>query len=127
MRKFSSDRELRINQQVKVYRNIRKDSFSVLDKKTCRLITHKDILVLSNVEFKVNKAGQEKVRQKKQKNVHAYVIGKYVGNVINKLENYQLIYYNPYTTNTFIRLDNNSPVLKAKRCYLIGGKCYIEK
>ena len=121
------NRELQINQRVQVYRNIRKKLFSVLDKKTRLLIAHRGTLVLSNVEFKISKAGQERVRRDKQKNVHAYVVGNYVGHQISDIENYKLVYYNPYVTDTFVTIDNNHPILKAETCYLINGKCYVEK
>lgn len=119
--------ELQVDQRVQVYRNIRKKLFSVLDKKTRRLIAHRDTLVLSNVEFKVSKAGQERVRREKQKHVHAYVVGNYVDQPINSITHYKLVYYNPYVTDTFVIVDNNTPILKAEKCYLINGKCYVEK
>ncbi|WP_051317060.1 hypothetical protein [Ectobacillus panaciterrae] len=122
-----NNRELQINQRVQVYRNIRKKLFSVLDKKTRRLIAHRETLVLSNVEFKISKAGQERVRRDKQKNVHAYVVGNYVGHQVVNIENYKLVYYNPYVTDTFVTVDNNNPILKAEKCYLINGNCYVER
>lgn len=118
--------ELQINQRVKVYRNIRKNLFSVLDKKTRRLITHRDVLVLTDVEFKISKAGQARVRREKQKNVHAYVIGNYVGNEIGNIDNHELVYYNPYITDTFVTVGNNTAILKAEKCYFFNGKCYVE-
>lgn len=119
--------EIQINQRVKVYRNLRKRLFSVLDKKTRRLIAHKDALVLTNVEFKISKAGQERVRRDKQKNVHAYVIGNYVGHEVSNAENHELVYYNPYVTDTFVTVDANVPILRAEKCYFINGKCYVER
>jgi hypothetical protein len=118
--------EININQRVKVYRNLRKKLFSVLDKKTRRLITYKESLALVNVEFKVSKAGQKKVRKNMQKNVHAYVIGDYIGQINNYPTNYELVYYNPYTTDTFITLNDRKPIFNVNKCFLINGMCYIE-
>ncbi|WP_052712074.1 hypothetical protein [Domibacillus indicus] len=120
------EKKLQLNQRVQVYRNVRKEVFSVLDGKTRRLIAHSEALVLANVEFKVSRAGQAQVRREKQKNVHAYVIGDYAGQEGGSLEHYELVYYNPYTTETFVTLENHLPVLKAERCYLVNGKCYIK-
>jgi hypothetical protein len=118
---------LLLNQRVQVYRNLRKRLFSVLDRKTRRLVAYKDTLILSDVEFKVYKSGQERVRRDKQKNVHAYVIGNYVGSQVEDSEFDILVYYNPYLTDTFITLDSKNPIYKADKCYLINGMCYIDK
>jgi hypothetical protein len=118
--------DIKINQRVKVYRNLRKKVFSVLDKKSCRVISYQDALILSDVEFKIQKAGQERVRREKQKNVHAYVIGNYIGNKVDSIEKNKLIYYNPYITDTFIIAANDEPIYKAEKCYLINGLCYID-
>lgn len=125
-----SDKDIPTFQRVKVYRNIRKQIFSVLDKKSGRLITHEPSLVLTNVEFKVGKAGQKRVRLEKQKNVHAYVIGDYIGtidtNEVN-ISDFMLVFYNPYLTDTFMIVEGNIPIFNAKKCYLINGKCYVDK
>ncbi|MDQ0201062.1 hypothetical protein [Neobacillus ginsengisoli] len=119
--------QILINQRVKVYRNLRKKLFSVLDNKTRRLISYQDVLFLSDVEFKVQKAGQKRVRRDKQKNVHAYVIGNYMGNMAENIEINNLVYYNPYVTDTFVIANNNKPIFKAEKCYLINGMCFVEK
>lgn len=91
------------------------------------LIAHRDTLVLTNVEFKVSKAGQERVRREKQKNVHAYVIGNYIGHEVCNMENYELVYYNPFVTDTFVTVENNIPILKAEKCSFVNVKCYVER
>lgn len=121
-----SKSEININQRVKVYRNLRKQLFSVLDKKSSRLITYKENLALVNVEFKVYKAGQLKVRKSRQKNVHAYVIGDYFGHINNCPSNYDLVYYNPYTTDSFVTVNDKKPIFSVNKCYLINGLCYVE-
>ncbi|MGG1398038.1 hypothetical protein ABE288_09525 [Bacillus salipaludis] len=122
-----SKTELQINQRVKIYRNLRKRLFSVLDKKSRRLIAYMDTLVLTNVEFKVSKAGQDRVRREKLKNVHAYVIGDYIGNDIKSIAGYKPVYYNPYITDTFVTMEDNIPIFKARKCYFSDGICYVEE
>jgi hypothetical protein len=125
-----SDNQIQTFQRVKVYRNIRKQVFSVLDKKSRRLIAHKPSLVLTNVEFMIGKAGQKRVRLEKQKNVHAYVIGDYVGTIDThdfSISDFMLVIYNPYLTDTFIIEEENIPIFNADKCYLINGKCYVNK
>jgi hypothetical protein len=119
--------QIPINKRVQVYRNLRKNIFSVLDKKTRRLISYRDVLILTNVEFIIQKAGQERVRRNKQKNVHAYVVGNYIGNDVDQVKPYNLVYYNPYVTDTFVISDNNKPIFNADICYLINGMCFVEK
>ncbi len=115
-----------MNQRVQVYRNLQKRMFSVLDKKSRRVISYQESLILSDVEFKIHKSGQEKVRRERQKNVHAYVVGNYIGNKIDIIQHNKLIYYNPYVTDSFIIVDNNEPIYRADICYLINGMCYVD-
>lgn len=123
-----NNKKLQINKRIRVYRNIRKMLFSVLDNKTRRLIDHRNTIVLSDVEFKVSKAGQARVRKEGQKHVHAYVVGNYISDDVDieSIEAYKLVYYNPYSTDTFILVEGNIPIFKAKKCYLINGKCYVD-
>ena len=56
-----------------VYYNLHKHTFSV--QKNGLVILHADYLKLKNVEFRVRQRGNERVRDEKSKNVHAFVIG----------------------------------------------------
>jgi hypothetical protein len=59
---------------------------------------------MKDVIFNISKNGQDRVRLEKRKNVHATVSGFLVNKEDIDLNNYNLIelYYNPYTTDTFI-------------------------
>lgn len=63
---------------------------------------HAENVVLKDCTFVVNKKGQQRVREEKRKNVHAYV----KGFVVDTRETLSLLdfgwhecYYNPYTTD----------------------------
>jgi hypothetical protein len=124
-----SGKKLENGQVVRVYRNIRKNLFSIQDKKTRRLIAYADSLFLTDIEMKIGKAGQLRARKERQKNIHAFIVGTFVESDHNKdlinCSNLKPVYYNPYETDTFINLENGDPVYKALSGYLTDGKCFV--
>jgi hypothetical protein len=67
--------------------------------------------ILDSVNFKVSKSGQDRVRSDRQKNVHAYVMGRYknVSPSEYKLADSvssQQVYYNPYLYESFVYVDS---------------------
>ena len=87
---------------VRVYRNLHKKCLSVQQKGIVRC--HVDNIVLMDVKFLVSKAGQQKVRDEKKKQVHAYV----AGTVVDSRKTLELldcgwseVIYNPYYTDYF--------------------------
>lgn len=123
-----SGKELKNGQAIRIYRNLRKNLFSIQDKKTRRLIAYADSILLTNVEMKIGQAGQLRTRKERQKNVHAYIVGNFVESpeyAIIKRTIWSQIYYNPYKTDTFINLDNGEPVYKALNGFLEDGKCFV--
>lgn len=86
-----------INRTVQVYRNLTHACWSV--KQDGRVVAHADEISLSNVYTIVNQKGRKRVIQEKQKNVHAFLVGKIM------LENIALVkelYYNPYMFSSFV-------------------------
>jgi hypothetical protein len=63
---------------------------------------HAENVVLMDCEFKVNEKGRDRVREDKQKNVHAGIKG-FVVDARRSLElldfGWESVYYNPYTTD----------------------------
>lgn len=94
-----------------VYRNLHTGTFSVKFKN--KVIDHPLSIKIENVIFKISKKGQNKVRKEKRKNVHAFITGtnfSYSNLTIDYIEsNFKNneIYYNPYTTDTFVFKHNN--------------------
>jgi hypothetical protein len=119
--------------KVMVYFNLHKKTFSV--KKDSKVILHADYLKLEDVTFKVRQGGKTRVRNEKQKNVHAFVIGtlvdycEYPCSSIPKEPNEKIVTYNPYRHDTFVYKDNDEPIENAKEVVLINrrNKLFIIK
>lgn len=122
------EKKIKNGQVVRVYRNIRKNLFSIQDEKTRRLIAYAESLLLTNVRMKIGQAGQLRVRKERQKNIHAFIVGTFVEqNEDDAIDHKDLkaVYYNPYKTDTFIILETGEPIHEAPRGYLVDGKCYV--
>jgi hypothetical protein len=97
------------------------------DKKGYRLFTHADTLLARDVVFKVHEKGRQRVLRERQKNVHAYLLCHDITILENLPENdfYQEIYYNPYTTDSFIIKDTGKPIYEVGEVVLSSNKCWI--
>jgi hypothetical protein len=68
-------------------------------------VGHASVVLLSNAEFRVRKAGQRRVRTENKKNVHAFIVGMFCSHnklsprVVSKMER---VFYNPYKDDTFV-------------------------
>jgi FMN-dependent NADH-azoreductase len=62
-----------VGQKVRVYRNLNNGLWSV--KASDQLVVHVPTIHLANVTFHVSKSGRNRVRQKKQREVHAWAQG----------------------------------------------------
>ena len=92
---------------VRVHRNLHSKCYSICQKG--KVVGHATHLALRNCYFVVRKAGQQRVRRMKEKNVHAFVEGNIVWD--NNIFGYKpedeyafpvKITYNPYTDDTFM-------------------------
>lgn len=97
-------RQIDFSKPVKVYRNLNNGLFSVVQGNI--VVAHVDSITLTDVSFKVSEAGRQRVITTKQKNVHAYVVGKVVA--VNDLQLKNIdnntpsrIRYNPYKFGYF--------------------------
>jgi hypothetical protein len=115
--------------KVKVYRNLHKDLFSIVSVKTGKVIGHANVVELKYGSFRVQPAGREKVRETKQKNVHAYVQGYLVGmynnvpsSFLSEYMDWKDAYYNPYRCDTFIDYHDLSPLYNADHVILHDGQ-----
>ncbi|MFK5710232.1 hypothetical protein [Lysinibacillus boronitolerans] len=119
--------KLEKGQQIQVYRNLRKDNFSIRDAKTRRVIAYGTDIILSNIRMCVQKGGRKRVIREKWKNIHAFVSGTYEGNnYVNINQDWEVVYYNPYTTETFINTTTGEPIFRANVAYLSNGKCFVK-
>lgn len=105
--------------RVAVYWNLHKDCWSVQSRSGenyGKIIMHSPSLVLSNAEFVVRQAGRNKVLQERKKNVHAFVVGVFVDNLIpasgHVVRGNDTAWYDPYKTDKFLNKDGE-PLHKA--------------
>ena len=95
---------------VRVYRNLNSGCYSVQQSVNgqYKVVCHAPHLELFRPEFVVSKAGQDRVRKEKRKNVHAYVVGmlcpttgKYTTGE-GKRPALPVVTYNPYKYDSFV-------------------------
>ena len=108
--------------KVKVYFNLHKKVFSVVDNKTKRVVRYSNGLSLNDATFKVSKAGRKRVLKERRKNVHAYVIGEDDLNYCIPSDATEVT-YNPYKFPYF--LSSGKKIENAKKVAFSGGKCYL--
>lgn len=114
-------------QRIQVYRNLRNDKFSIRDVKTRRVIAYGTDIILSNIKMNVQKSGRERVLREKWINVHAFVTGTFEGDDnVDLNQNWEVAYYNPYTTETFINKKTGEPIFQANLAYFSDGKCFVQ-
>jgi len=107
---------------VRVYYNLHKKKYSIqkyVKNKGWRLSHHSDEVYLTDVEFKVYENGRQKVLREKQKNVHAFVLGK-MGEF--KGEYVEQITYNPYLYDSFVIKDTKQKIFNCKGINLLPNR-----
>lgn len=99
-----------------VYRNLHKKGvvYSMRNTKTKLVEKYQTIIVLQDVVFKVSKAGCNRVRLEKRKNVHAGVEGFEVTEVKLDKSKMRKASYNPYMSYSFYDVETKQPVYNAK-------------
>lgn len=113
-----------MSNRVFVYRNLapqfRKDVvWSLKSEKTGLVIGRERMVVLTDVKFKVSKAGRARVLATKRKAVHAGVSGITAPIDLSVwFDQYVRVTYNPYKYETFVRCDTGEPVYEAKKVYI---------
>lgn len=116
-----------------VYFNLHKKCWSVRDEKTKRVAAHSDTVTLLNVEFKISKAGRERVLREKRKNVHAGVKGELYSikddppgiYIPDLMERAVEVTYNPYKYETFVRKSDGKPIKGASLVFMKKGKVFV--
>ena len=93
------------NKRVYVYFNLHKKVWSV--RQSGKIVEHTKDIMLKDCRFLVSKAGQEKVRREKKKNVHAGVSGYVVDNIPeDNIYSEAHLTYNPYKYNGFVAIND---------------------
>ena len=112
--------------RVRVYWNLHKDCYSVLDwesrsRKKGRLMCHSSGLMLVDAKFIVQPAGNKRVRAEKQKNVHAFIEGDWFE--LPKRSSVEMmgkVEYNPYSHTRFVLAHDGQEVTKASEAHLMA-------
>ena len=111
--------------KVKVYYNLHKKCYSIvsLEKKNYgRVIKHSNCVPLFDAQFKVSEKGRQRVLHEKQKNVHAYVVGTWLGHLNDEITisgtPIKSATYNPYKYSSFVDATSKKPLAKAKQVLL---------
>ena len=110
--------------KVAVYFNLNKNIFSVQSREKesyGRVIDHVESVVLKAPKFVVRQAGRKKVIEEKKKNVHAFVVGEISPNGIDTEQLEEIITYNPYKYENFVKEDTRQPVSSAEYSILRFG------
>lgn len=112
------DRHPVLNMRVDVYRNLKTTGFSLRDSRTKQVICHAEYVSLEDCTFYVGEKTRQRVVQTRERSIHAYVQGILKSLVpLPELEG-DVIYYNPYNTETF--KCNAQPIKQADAVYLQG-------
>lgn len=106
--------------RVKVYFNLTRKCLSVVALEGVskgRVVAYTDEVQLTNVSFVVREGGRQRVLATKQKNVHAFVVGRLAEQV--KVEG-ERVTYNPYKYSTFVKADGEQPIHRADAAQVKG-------
>jgi hypothetical protein len=110
-----------------VYWNLHKDIWSMRHKG--RVLNYQSVVVFNDAKFIVQPAGRARVIRERKKNVHAFVRGHVVSNMlpIPKIDKtFIRVRYNPHIHPHF-RDEAGNSIFNAKQVILVGnGKCYAK-
>ena len=95
---------------VKIYRNLSSKCFSVMQDSLVK--AHVDAVVLQDVTWKVGQAGRLRVIREKQKNVHAFAVGRIVSRLLSIRAEW--VHYNPYLDTHFNVVRDGRPWIVRK-------------
>ena len=118
---------------VRVYRNLNSGCYSVQQsvKGQYKVLCHAPHLEIFLPDFVVSKAGQDRVRKEKRKNVHAYVVGmlafttgKITDGEFGKAD-LPVVTYNPYKYDSFVLKANGLEVTSADRVLIYADEMRV--
>ena len=86
--------------KVKVYKNLTKNTWSIQDYKTRKVIGYSENIRLEDAKFVVSKSGRQRVLREGKKYVHAFVVGELV-DTWKLTESFEEVRYNPHIFDAF--------------------------
>jgi hypothetical protein len=113
--------------RAKCYRNLNKPgvTWSIVNSSTGLVDQYANKVILENVNFKVSKTGQSRVRKEKRKNVHAFVICQNYTTFVDEPKLGDQVYYNPYKMETFQVRTTDEPIHSTGTLIMTNNKCYL--
>ena len=123
---FGQDREMTMD--VDIYRNLHRDTWSIRDRATGRVIGHSDNVLVEDATCVVQPAGRDRVLREGRKNVHAFVRGVMVTTCETpyaKAECNVQVKYNPYKAGHFVRVDTSDKVTSSPVAILDTSGAWI--
>lgn len=121
------NRTMKNGEKVFVYYNLHKHVFSIKSlegENKGKVVAYAEKVALKDCEFKVSEKGRQKVLEKRQKRVHAGVVGK-IDLTFEGEKGETEVTYNPYYYQTFVYKQNERPIYKTHYAYLENKKVYI--
>lgn len=114
--------------RVEVYYNLPQGRFSInsLEKGIYKgkVVAYSSSLLMSNGKFVVNESDR-KIREEKRKRVCVVVRGTFEG--IGTPLNGEDIYFNPYSTDSFIKVSTGEKISIAKEIFFYGMQCEVRE
>jgi hypothetical protein len=87
-------------------------------------------LIISDARFIVSAPGRKRTLDTKQRNVHAWVVGKKFAGIPSQhppfgfAKQMRQVTYNPYKFDSFVDTETFEPVEYAYSAYMVGSKVY---
>src|SRR5690242_12259195 len=96
---------MNLGKRVRVYRNLRRKDYSIMDLTTKRVVGHFATVWLDDVRFVVSEAGRNRAIREGQRNVHAFAEGTLsaVSTATRDPNGYVRVTYNPFHGPFFTR------------------------
>jgi len=121
----NKERTIDLDKPILVYRNLHKKMYSIRQNR--KVVAHAEKLCVASFKCIVNEKGRQRVLKTGQKNVHAFIQGKYetsgCGTACDRNDLPAVIKYNPYKYKTFICDNLTIKPYEVKG----GGFCILDK
>jgi hypothetical protein len=104
------ERDISPGQYVRAYYNLRRRCFSIQDGQTKKVLAHTPSLTIGDAQFIVYESGRKQVLATNSKNVHAFVVGRFLGTEVVDTEGCRAGRYNPYKAASFVDRETNEPL-----------------
>lgn len=124
------NRNLQIGDKVSIHLNLHRKDYAITaleGEYKGKVVAYAKQLVLENVTFRIRESIQKKVRKKKVKEVHAWVLGTYSDKKIKLDKIAAEAYYNPHIVDAFVDKDTHIPIETAEKMIFDHKNMYYIK